>query len=126
MQFFIILALLIAIVAVVFALQNMTTVTITFLFWSLQGSLALVLLVTLASGVLISLLTSMPGLVRGKWTTSKQGKKLSSLEAERLAYQQRAEAAEKDVRELEEQVANLSAELEKHLPQGPSQPTAGG
>jgi uncharacterized integral membrane protein len=125
MQIFIVLGLIIAIVAVIFALQNLAAVTITFLFWSIHGSLALVLLVTLACGVLISLLTSMPGLVRGKWTTSKQGKKLASLEAERLAYKQRAEVAEKDVRELEDQVANLSAELEKHLPEGPGQPAAG-
>ncbi len=119
MQIFIFIALLIAILAVIFALQNLAVVTVSFLFWSIQGSQALVLLVTLAAGVLISLLASLPGLVRGKWSTASQRKKLSALEAERNNFRQRAATAEKDVKELEEQVASLSAELEKFQPEPP-------
>ncbi len=118
MQIFIILALIIAIVAVVFALQNLATVTVTFLVWHINGSLALVLLVTLMVGVLISLLASLPGLVRGKMSASGQKKKLSAIEIERNTYKQRAEAAEKDVRVLEDQIANLSAEYMKEQPDG--------
>ena len=121
MPVLIIIALLIAIVAVIFALQNVTAITVTFLFWSFNGSLALVLLITLAVGVIISLLASAPGLVRGKWTTSNQKKKLSTLEAERNTFKQKAEEAEADVRTLEEQVASLSAELEKYQSDQPSQ-----
>lgn len=121
MQIFIILALLIAIVAVVFAVQNTAAVTISFLIWKLEGSLALVLLITLLVGVLISLLASTPGLIRGKWNTSSQKKKLTSLEAERENYLKRAERAEKEVRELELQLASYTAELEKHLPDPPAQ-----
>jgi lipopolysaccharide assembly protein A len=113
MQVFIIIALLIAIVAVVFALQNLVTVSVSFLFWSLHGSLALVLLVTLLVGVLISLLASLPGLVRGRMAASSQKKKLAALESERSLYQQKAEAAEKEVKALEEQVASYTAELNK-------------
>ena len=123
MQIFIIIALVIAVIAVIFALQNLTAVTISFFIWSLHGSLALVLLVTLAVGVLISLLASLPGLFRGKWITSSQKKKLAALEAERTMYRQKAEEAEKDVKNLEEQLASLSAELEKHQPGGTSQPS---
>lgn len=123
MQVFIIIALLIAIIAVIFALQNVTAITISFLFWSYNGSLALVLLITLAVGVLISLLASLPGLIRGKWTISNQKKKLSALETERNTFKQKAEEAEKDVKMLEEQVASLSAELEKHPSDQPSQPS---
>lgn len=118
MQIFIIIALVIAMIAVVFALQNMAAVTVSFFIWSIQGSLALVLLITLGAGVLISLLASTPGLVRGKWMSSGQKKKLAALETERSLYQKRAEEAEKDVKELEEQLASLSAELDKHLPGG--------
>jgi uncharacterized integral membrane protein len=121
MQILILIALVIAIIAVVFALQNITAVTVSFLFWSIHGSLALVLLVTLAVGVLISVLVSLPGSIHGKWTGSGLKKKLSSLEAERSLYQQKVEQAEKDVRELEEQVANLSAELEQYQPDEPAQ-----
>jgi lipopolysaccharide assembly protein A len=108
MQVLILAALIIAIIAVIFALQNMTIVTISFFFWSIQGSLALVLLITLAVGVLISILASLPRLISGKWTSSGQRKKLTSLETERNLYKEKAEAAEKEVKELEEQLANLS------------------
>jgi uncharacterized integral membrane protein len=120
MQIFIVLGLLIAIVAVVFALQNLAAVTISFFFWNIHGSLALVLLVSVAVGVLISLLTGLPGLIRGRWTIKSQKKKLAVLEAERNSLQQRAEQAEKEVSALEEQLASLSAALEKHQPEQPA------
>lgn len=116
MQIFIIIALLIAIVAVVFALQNTAAVTVSFLFWSINGSLALVLLLTLLTGVLISVLVSLPGLVRRKWMSAGQKKKLAALESERAALQKRVETAELEIKDLELQLANLSAALEKQLP----------
>ncbi len=113
MLVFIVIALLIAILAVIFALQNTVMVSITFLAWNIHGSLALVLLVTLAAGVVISLLASLPSLVRSRLTSRRQKKKLTALEAERNLYQQKAEEAGRDVTSLEEQVASLSAEYEK-------------
>ena len=59
MQIFIVLALLIAIVAVVFAVQNTAMITVSFLVWSFEGSLALVLLATLLVGVLIGTYSSI-------------------------------------------------------------------
>lgn len=125
MQILVIIALLIAIIAVIFALQNLAAVTVTFLFWSIHGSLALVLLVTLTSGVLISLLASMPGLIRGKWTSSKEKKRLVTLESERNNYKSRAEEADKEVKELEEQLASLSAEIDHRLPDETNPSTSG-
>lgn len=113
MQIFILLALLIAGLAIVFALQNLATVTVSFFFWSFQGSLALVLLLTLAAGVLISLFASLPGLVRGRWITVSQKRKLSTLETDRNELKRKAEEAEKEVKVLEEQLASYSAALEK-------------
>jgi lipopolysaccharide assembly protein A len=128
MQIYLILALAIAIIAVIFALQNMTTVTISILFWSVKGSLALVLLVALAAGVLISVLVSLPGLIGGKWASSSQKKKLGNLESERNKYQEKAEAAAKEVEDLqaqlkdvEEQLANLSAAYELAQIEKPAQ-----
>jgi lipopolysaccharide assembly protein A len=120
MKINIIFALLIAIIAVIFALQNITTVRVSFFFWSIEGSLALVLLVTLAVGVLISSLTSLPSVISGKWTTSSQRKKLAKTETERNMYQQKAEAAEKEVKNLEDQLANLSAIVEQNQTDKPS------
>lgn len=122
MQIFIIIALLIAVIAVIFALQNTAAVTVTFLFWSINGSLALILLLTLLVGVLISVLVSLPGLIRRKWSLAGQKKKLTALEAERSAYQKQAEDAQKEMQELEEQLASLSAALDRQLPNEPSHP----
>jgi len=113
MQIFIVIALLISFVAVVFALQNPAAVTISFFFWSMHGSLALVILVSMAAGVVISLLASLPGLVRTRWTGASQKKKLAALEAENKLYKKRAEEAEKEVRALEEQLAALSAAFDE-------------
>jgi lipopolysaccharide assembly protein A len=106
-------ALAIAIIAVIFALQNLTVVSVSLFFWKIDSSLALVLLVTLAVGVLISLMASLPGLIRGKFTIKNQKKKLEALETERKAFQLKADTAENEVKTLEEQLASLSAEIVK-------------
>ena len=106
MQIFIIIALVIAIIAVIFALQNMTVVTVSFFFWKAHSSLALVLLITLAVGVAISLIASLPGMIRSKLNESSQKKRLIALEGERDRYRQKAEAAEKEVKVLEEQLSS--------------------
>jgi putative membrane protein len=113
MQIFIILSLIVAIIGVIFALQNLSMITVNFFFWSFHGSLALVLLATLLGGVVISLLASLPGLVRNRWSFSSQKKKLVALESEHTQLKQRTETAEKEAKTLEEQIANLSAEYEK-------------
>jgi uncharacterized integral membrane protein len=111
---FIFFALIIAVVAVIFALQNTSAVTVTFFFWNFHGSLALVLLGALAAGLLIGLLAALPGLVRGRVTIGGHKKKLSATEKERDDYKQRAETSEKEVKDLEEQMASLSAALDQY------------
>jgi uncharacterized integral membrane protein len=113
MQIFIIFALLIAGTAVIFALQNIAPVTVTFFFWSFHGSLALVLLLSVTTGVLISLLAGLPGMIRSRWTVSSQRKKLAALETERNEHKQKAETSEKEVKALEEQLASMSAALQQ-------------
>ncbi len=76
----ILLALLIALLAVVFALQNATMVTITFLAWQFQGSLALLLLLTLAVGFLIGWLAAMPSVVRHRLDKSGLRKQIAALQ----------------------------------------------
>lgn len=46
--------------ALLFALQNTTVVALTFLGWQFESSLALLVLVSLGVGVLISILASIP------------------------------------------------------------------
>jgi uncharacterized integral membrane protein len=79
---YLILALLIAITAVVFALQNTLTVSISFLVWKITGSLSLVLLVTLAIGVVIGLLVLAPRLFKSTFRVASHRKRIGLLEQE--------------------------------------------
>ncbi len=80
MQFFFFFALLIAAIAVLFAVQNITPVTITFLFWKFSGSLALILLITLLAGALISFFVSLPNNISIRWAVRNQKRKINELE----------------------------------------------
>lgn len=81
MQSFLIVALGIAILTVIFALQNTIPVGVTFLFWNFEGSLALVLMLTFALGVLVSLLVSIPAIVKRRSAISNQKRKSEELES---------------------------------------------
>jgi GGDEF domain-containing protein len=71
MRLFVISALVIAFLAILFALQNNSLVTINLFIWRYQQSLAVVLLATLAIGVLVGLLVSVPAIIRGGWRRSR-------------------------------------------------------
>jgi uncharacterized integral membrane protein len=77
MQIFLFIALIIAVLAVFFALQNSDPVTIKFAVWELNSSLAFVLLLALLAGALISFLFSLPSNLRARWTIRQQRKKLN-------------------------------------------------
>lgn len=126
MQIFLVLALLIAIVAVIFALQNIAVVSITFFAWSVDISLAVALLVSLAAGVVITLLVSIPGRIKGGWNSVASKKKFNSLQterdglkarvdqalADRDSYIKKWEDAQREVAALEEELASVSAALQ--------------
>jgi len=104
MQLTLILGIAFAIGAVLFALQNNAPVTVTLALWSVEGSLALVLLLTLGIGALIAGLLSSPAVIRGQWRTARLGHRVADLE------QQLAVETQKN--------AELTAELGKlTLPQ---------
>jgi uncharacterized integral membrane protein len=90
--FYLILALLISIIAVIFALQNSMLVTISFFTLHTSGSLSLVLLITLAIGTLTGLLVLVPSLLRMSLYTAGQRKRISDLENEvRMQQSRKAE-----------------------------------
>ncbi len=60
MIFPLILGILLGAFTVAFALQNVTSATLTFLDWHFEGSLALILLCAVAVGSIISLLMVLP------------------------------------------------------------------
>lgn len=91
MQLALIFGIVIAAGAVVFALQNNIPVTVTLGLWSLDGSLALLLLLALGLGVLIAGLLSSPAVIRGQWTVSRLKRQVTDLE-HRLAEQEKQNA----------------------------------
>ena len=76
----VILGLVMAIVAVLFALQNAALVTINFGVWQLEQSLAIVLIITLGIGILISTLLSLPTILKLRWRNGQQKTKLDELQ----------------------------------------------
>lgn len=79
---YLIFALIIAVIAVIFALQNTMTVTISFLAWEITGSLSLVLLVTLAIGATIGLLVMTPSVIKNTIAASNHRKRIGMLETQ--------------------------------------------
>jgi uncharacterized integral membrane protein len=105
MQLTLIFGILFAIGAVLFALQNITAVTVTLAAWSFEGSLALVLLVSVGLGVLIAGLLSSPTVIRGRWTVTRLTRQVAELERKLAAS--------------EKKVVDLSVELESIRPLTP-------
>lgn len=97
MQLLLIFGVAFAIAAVMFALQNNVPVTVTFLVWRLDGSLAIVLLLALGLGVIIAGLVSSPTVIRGQWSTSRLKRQVAALEGEKAALERRVGALEAEV-----------------------------
>jgi putative membrane protein len=66
MRIGLILSLVLAIIAVLFAVQNPQPMEVSFLFFSTEGSAALVLILTFGLGVVVGLLGSLPGRIRAR------------------------------------------------------------
>lgn len=86
MQLFVVIATLLGILSVVFALQNDVPVTVTLLVWRFDGSLALVLLVAFALGALVLGLATTPSTLRRQWASRRQQKRIDELEAKQAQF----------------------------------------
>ena len=88
MIFMVILGVIIAIFAILFAFQNATVIAISLGAWKFEESLAIVLLITLGLGIMISLLLSIPTIIKRGWINSRQNNKIADLE-EQVNYQKK-------------------------------------
>ena len=76
-----IIGLIVALLAVVFALQNSAPTVVTFLFWPTgEVSLALVLLITFAIGVIAAVLVLLPGIIKRGTQLRGLKKKVSQMD----------------------------------------------
>ncbi|MCL5021834.1 MAG: LapA family protein [Nitrospirae bacterium] len=80
MQFFLFLALLIAVVLVLFAIQNSLVVTVSFLTWHFAGSLAFILVIVFAAGFVAGVLASVPAVFRKGAALREQKRRVKQLE----------------------------------------------
>jgi len=79
MQLAVILGIVIAVIGVAFAMQNIIPVTVVFLLWRFEGSLAVIVIASIALGALAIALVSLPAALRSRWTISRQGRELAAL-----------------------------------------------
>lgn len=69
-------------VSVIFVLQNITPVTVAFLAWHMEGSMAIILLLAMISGALVTMLTLLPTLIRDEFRYAKLQKEKKQVEDE--------------------------------------------
>ncbi|MBE9076460.1 DUF1049 domain-containing protein [Romeria aff. gracilis LEGE 07310] len=112
MPILIIFALVIAFLAILFALQNNSLVTLNFLIWQLQGSLALVLLGTLAIGFIIGLLVATPAIVKGGWRVSRTKRQAASLESQLSSKEQQMTTQGRTLQSLRQSYQGLLQALD--------------
>ena len=78
----VVVGLIMAILAVLFAFQNAAVVTINFGVWQLEQSLAIVLISTLGLGIIISILLFLPTILKRGWQNSRQKNKIAQLQTQ--------------------------------------------
>jgi putative membrane protein len=99
MRIFLLIALIIALIAVIFALQNTQVVSITFLAWTFQSSIALEMVVTLIAGVLVGILAMLPASIRSQLQVSSKKREKAGLEASLSQAQQQVATLQKQLDE---------------------------
>src|SRR3990167_5217455 len=82
MVFPLIIGILLGAVSVIFALQNVTVVTLAFFTWKFEGSLALILLLSIVTGIVVSLLIVLPESVKNYFKYKRLKKANERLEEE--------------------------------------------
>jgi putative membrane protein len=100
-QVLLIFSLIVAIIAVGFAVQNSETATIQFLFWTWEIPLAFALLLSMLLGALISILASLPAMTRSKLALRRQRKQQSELDSGLKSQQEKLAEAETKLAEMD-------------------------
>jgi uncharacterized integral membrane protein len=108
MQLGLIVGIIFAIVAALFAMQNVAPVTVTVGFWSLEGSLALVLLVTLGLGALIAGLVSSPAMIRRQWNVTRLGRQVAELEGKLADVERRYDETRAELSRARESASTVT------------------
>ena len=92
MRVLLLLALILSLLVTVFAVQNNAPIEIAFLSWNVTGSLALVLMITFAMGIIIGVMVMLPSSIRARLSARDERKRKEDL-ASRLEKAQSAQAS---------------------------------
>lgn len=110
-----IIGILLGGVSVIFALQNISVVTVTFFSWQLTGSLSMVLLLALASGALIAILMLLPEAIGNYFKFKTLTKENNRLEEE-LRKQKELTLFAKNAPATKEEIAKIEHGAIAHHP----------
>ena len=102
MQILLIFSFVIAFFAILFAIQNTSVITIRFLIWETEGSLALVLFIALLAGALISYLATAPGQIKQRMTISNQRKRIAEVEGQLTSTQEELQGTKEQLQQIED------------------------
>lgn len=108
MQLGLIIGIVCAIGAVLFALQNVAPVTVTLGFWSFEGSLALVLLIAVGLGALIAGLVSSPAMIRHQWAVASLGRQIAELKYKVAEETRRSEELRAELSKMRDAAASVA------------------
>ncbi len=117
MILFFTLGLLLGAVAVMFALQNTFEVTVTFFTWTMTGSLALILILTIVAGMLVALLGTFPKSIRDSMQNRRALREIRALKEEirkqneALAFTKMSSPTQQDIATIERGAIETSAYL---------------
>jgi uncharacterized integral membrane protein len=103
---FFIIGLLLGGAVVIFILQNITVTTVNFFAWHITGSLAIILIISILCGIIITLLMVLPGSIENYWSYRKLAKDYKKLEEE-LRRQKELTVFAKKVPPTPENIANI-------------------
>ncbi len=105
MYFALFFFLIIAILAVIFGIQNTAIVTLKLFGFKLESSLALILLVFLGIGIILTLLFSIPYFVKNKKRISQLNKRIKELEekSKRLEEENKTLSDSREIVQVEEE-----------------------
>jgi uncharacterized integral membrane protein len=78
-QFYLILALVLATLVAIFAVQNAQEVSVRFLVWTFQSSVVVVILISLGVGALLAALISLPQSLKSRRRLRESEKRLERL-----------------------------------------------
>lgn len=126
MQIFLIFSLILAIIAVLFAVFNAQPVTVNFLFGKYEVPLAAGLLLAMLLGAIVSLLFSTPSRVKSQLANRNYRKKVGELEASLSDQKAQLAAAQQKIQELEKGPVDAKQSAASELPPvpGPIMPTS--